>query len=164
MSHSRGRCSTEASAWLSAHFVFADLLVAGIDSYAAQLTADALGDGIELPLEHAITEVLQLLSRIVQEHIATADVPSAAIWAATQILAEDEDDDYGWMQEDYIEKFGRPDMSMSAVDNDTPSATQHDPACHSQYRGRLQDEYDIYLANAQGLDLPIKSFDEWLES
>lgn len=31
-------------------------------------------------------------------------------------------------------------------------------------RGTLQDEYEIYRANAESLGWPVKTFDEWLAS
>lgn len=31
-------------------------------------------------------------------------------------------------------------------------------------RGKLKDEYDIYVTNAMALGWTIKSFDEWLNS
>lgn len=34
----------------------------------------------------------------------------------------------------------------------------------TQHRGKLQDEYDIYVSNAKSLGWNIKSFDEWLNS
>lgn len=34
----------------------------------------------------------------------------------------------------------------------------------TQARGTLQDEYEIYVANAESLGWPIKTFDEWLNS
>jgi hypothetical protein len=30
-------------------------------------------------------------------------------------------------------------------------------------RGRLEQEYEIYVANAESLNLPVLDFDEWLE-
>jgi hypothetical protein len=34
----------------------------------------------------------------------------------------------------------------------------------TQTRGTNDDEYQIYLANAQALGWPIKTYDEWLDS
>lgn len=33
-----------------------------------------------------------------------------------------------------------------------------------QYQGSMRDRYDIYVANAESLGWPIKSFDEWANS
>ena len=30
-------------------------------------------------------------------------------------------------------------------------------------RGRLEQEYEIYVANAESLNLPVLDFDDWLE-
>jgi len=30
-------------------------------------------------------------------------------------------------------------------------------------RGKLEQEYEIYVANAESLNLPVLDFDEWLE-
>ena len=30
-------------------------------------------------------------------------------------------------------------------------------------RGRLEQEYEIYVANAESLSLPVLDFDDWLE-
>jgi hypothetical protein len=36
------------------------------------------------------------------------------------------------------------------------------PMIRTRLRGTLEQEYEIYRANAESLDGPIKSFDEWL--
>ena len=36
--------------------------------------------------------------------------------------------------------------------------------CQQDYRGSLKDEYDIYVACAESLGWPVKSFEDWLAS
>ena len=49
--------------------------------------------------------------------------------------------------------------SQSKPDTLTPNENWQ-----TQSRGSNWDEYQIYLAQVQDLGLPIKSFDEWLNS
>ena len=49
------------------------------------------------------------------------------------------------------------------MQHENSSLVQHD-TWQTQSRGTNQDEYDIYVTNAQALGWEVKSYDEWLSN